>query len=87
MKDIDITVLKEQILSVESFKSDGKKIENSMVLDGFWMDCSVFNTNEVFHIGCCSYSKEYQAIIDLANRLLDYLGVVKTDRFVIVDKR
>lgn len=87
MKDIDISFLKEQILSVGSFRSNGKKIENAKGLDGFWMDCNVFNTNEVFEMRCVAYSKEYQEIIDLANSLLDYLGVVKTCRFIIIDKR
>lgn len=86
MKDVDVSLLKEKILSVKDFKSNGKEYKSCKGLDGFSMDCNIFSTNETFDIYILSYGRDYQEIIDLANSLLDYIGAERTDRFIIVDE-
>lgn len=85
MTEIDISTLKEQLLLAKEFKSNDKEIKN-WGLDGFSMDCKIFKTNEVFRIKQFSESKEYQVIIELANRILEHLGVESDNRFVIIDR-
>lgn len=85
MTEIDISDLKEQLLSVKEFKSNGKKIRN-WGLDGFAMECKIFKTNEVFYIKDFSDGMSFKAIIKLANMILEHLKVESNERFVIVDK-
>lgn len=86
MIEADISNLQEQLLLIKNFKSNGIHVKNCRVLDGFSMKCKLFATNEGFHIKDFSRSKEYQAIVDLANRILDFIRVDSDHRFVIVDE-
>lgn len=86
MIEVDVSILKEQLLEIKNFKSNGKQVKNCGVLDGFSMVCKIFATNEAFHIKDFSKSKEYQAIIELTNRILEYLRIESDQRFVIIDE-
>ena len=85
MTEINISTLKEQLLSAREFKCNDQEIKNRG-LDGFFMDCKIFKTNAAFRIKDFSESKEYRIIIELANSILELLGVERDNRFVIIDK-
>lgn len=84
MKNVEVSYLKEMILTVNEFRTNGNKIKN-FGFDGLSMDCKIFRSNEFFHIKDYSDGEGYKPVIELANILLEKVGVDSNERFIIIN--